>query len=89
MTPDAISPDELTGKAFAAVKYPVCPHCGADPARIAGVVTKMGGGLCVVFFCEADECRKIHGVSPLTPEPPPPPGPPVQKPGIWLPNGRM
>lgn len=58
--------DEITGKAFAPQKVPVCPYCGDDPAKLSAVITKMGGGLFLVIFCESPDCRKIHAVVPYS-----------------------
>lgn len=44
---------------------PKCPHCKADPARIAATFMKMGGGILMVVFCGSPSCRKIHSVFPV------------------------
>lgn len=79
----AVKPDEITGKAFTPPALPVCPYCGADPALLSGVVTRLGGHMAIVFFCENKSCRKIHGVAPVSV-----PQMPASQ-GLWTPGGRL
>lgn len=65
-----VSADEATGKSYAAPKMPKCGHCGHDPARIFGAVTRLGPGKVVLICCE--DCRAILGVFPHPPEGPQP-----------------
>lgn len=62
---------------------PVCPHCGQDPAKIAAILTRLGGMLMIVSFCENNSCRKVFAVFPYAP-PPAPAQPPA--PQLWTPR---
>lgn len=65
--------------------YPVCPHCGADPALIGGIISQLGGMPMLVVFCGNLDCRKIHTVMSLTIQGPRTPPPPQQR-DIWTPR---
>lgn len=42
---------------------PVCPHCGADPARFSQALVKLNEHVtAVAIYCSQPTCRKLHTV---------------------------
>jgi hypothetical protein len=39
--------------------FPVCPHCGIDPAVLNANMANIGKFMCLVVFCANLHCRRI------------------------------
>lgn len=44
---------------------PVCPHCGADPARFSLREVRIGNYQAAMLFCADLDCRKVYSVDVL------------------------
>lgn len=42
--------------------FPVCPHCGNDPATMCTMPVTFGLIECLVIYCANEKCRKVFTV---------------------------